>query len=135
MGKRLHGESLFSNMDYNEESVAKLGHVAATDENFFFHTIVELPTDVPVGMLIGMLQTTFFGTDKIATDLLFFIEPEHRGQCAEAIQEITTRYSRWGFYKGAKRVYLVSSTGIEPERTEHAYEACGFRKIGTVHEA
>jgi len=135
MGKRLHSESLFRSMDYHEEMVEKLGRFASADDNFFFQVIVHIETDVPVGMLIGMMQSTFFGLDKIAADMLFFVEPEHRGQCNAALREITTHYRNWGFYRGAKRVYLITSTGIEPERTAKAYEACGFKQVGTVHEA
>jgi hypothetical protein len=136
MGKRLHEESLFRDMEYSEDAVTALGHVAREDtEHYFLHVIVDVEQEVPVGMLLAMLTPTYFGGDRIANDLLLMIEPAHRGHCGSALKEITSRYRNWGFHKGAKRVYLASTTGIEPERTRDIYEVCGFHQVGTIHEA
>lgn len=135
MGKRLHAKSLFKDMDYNEEQVIAVGNMARTNDHCFLHVIVDLEQDVPIGILMAMVTPTYFGKDFVANDMLLMVEEEHRGKCGAALREITTRYKNWAFHKGAKRVYLSTSTGIDTEKTKEAFEACGFHQVGTLHEA
>jgi hypothetical protein len=135
MGKRMHGDSLFNAMEFNDEQVTSIGMMARESDTMFLHVIVDVEQDVPVGMLLATLSPSFFGKDLVANDLLLLIEDEHRGHCGSALKEITSRYKNWAFHKGAKRVYLATSTGLMAEKTKEAYEACGFRQVGTIHEA
>lgn len=134
MGKRMHAESLFKDMEYDENKVYRMAHAAA--EGFgFFNVIVHMETEVPVGMLLAYVTMSFFGRDLVGNDLVLVVEPEHRGRCGHELKQLIGNYHIWAKHMGAKRVYLGSSTGIDPERTAKLFESCGFKQIGTLHEA
>jgi len=136
MGRRMHDESAFRNMNFDEQKVAKLLFMAITNKDFLFaHVIIHEPTEVPVGGLLAGLSQTYFGSDFVSNDLMLMVEREHRGRCFDAVMRLTALYREWGIERGAKRIYLGTSTGIEPETTRRVLEACGFKQIGTLHEA
>jgi hypothetical protein len=135
MGRRLHDNSAFRNMSYDSEQVEKLGHMALANGTMFLRIIEHIPTEVPVGILLAYLQPTYFGRDLVANDMLLLVEEEHRGKCFDAIRYITSMYRDWAQAAGAKRIYLGTSTGVDPEKTRTVLEKCGFHQIGTLHEA
>lgn len=135
MGRRLHDNSAFRNMNYDEQQVEKLGYVALGTNTMFLRVIEHVPTEVPIGLLLAHLQQSYFGSDLVANDMLLMIEEEHRGQCFDALRYLTAMYRDWAQTAGAKRVYLGTSTGVDPERARIALEKCGFHQIGTLHEA
>ena len=136
MGSRLHKESAFRDMDYDYETIVPIVRSAvAGAPNLFFHCIVHVPTEVPVGMLLAVVMKSYFGKDYVANDMLLYVDREHRGLVGAELRELIDDYNMWARQRGAKRVYLSSSTTIDPDRTEKLFEACGFHKIGTLHEA
>jgi hypothetical protein len=136
IGRRLHDNSKFRFMEYDEDRVMILGYTALDNPGHMFLMIIEdTEAEVPVGMLLAGLQQSYFGKDYVANDLLLLVEEEHRGRCMSALRRITALYREWAVERGARRVYLSTSTGVDPERTRVALEACGFHQIGTIHEA
>jgi hypothetical protein len=135
LGKKWHEESLFRSMDFDEKRCNDIVQYAMGSENHFVYVIALMPEDVPVGGLFARLQDTFFGKDMIADDVLFFVEMEHRTPSVLAVRELLSKYKHWGHHKGASRVFLAVSSGIEPEQTAKVLDACGFTQVGTVHEA
>lgn len=123
-------------MRYDEAHVMQIGYTALEGPSpLFLQAIIHIETEIPVGFLLACVTCSFFGPDLVANDLVLCIEPEYRGKCGMAIKQLTERYKNWARGVGAKRIYLATSTGIEPEHTRLAYEACGFHVIGTIHEA
>lgn len=135
MGKRLHAESLFSHMDYDEGPLVEYVRKAMQMPFYFFWCIVDQEQEVPIGMLFASLQKTYFGVDMVANDLILMVEKEHRGTCGTALGALINEYKQWAFKMGAKRVYLGTSTGIDPEATERLFQHSGFHKIGALYEA
>ena len=136
IGRRLHDNSKFRDMEYNEDRVMILGYTAMDHPQHMFLMIIEdTETEVPVGFLLAGLQQSFFGKDFVANDLTLVVEDEHRGRCMDALRRITALYREWALERGAKRIYLGTSTGVDPERTRAVFEACGFQQVGTLHEA
>lgn len=135
MGERLHKESLFSHMDYDEETFITFLRTMMQSPYGFFWCIVDQEQDIPIGMLLATLQKTYFGKDFIATDLILVVDKERRGTCGTAFVSLVNEYKQWAFKMGAKRVYLGSSSGVDPEATENILERAGFHKVGSIHEA
>jgi len=135
MGKRLHAESMFSHMDYNEDELIGFVQQAMQSPYTFFWCIVDQEQEVPIGMLLATIQKSYFGKDFVANDLVIMVEKEHRGSCGSALASIINEYKQWAFKSGAKRVYLGTSTGIDPENAEALYKRVGFSKIGVLYEA
>jgi hypothetical protein len=135
MGKRMYLESKFSHMDYDEDMLIGFVQEVIKSPYTFFWVIVDQENEVPIGMLFASIQKSFFGKDFVANDLVMMVEKEHRGSCGSALASLIKEYKRWAFRLGAKRVYLGTSTGIDPEATEELYRRVGFSKIGALYEA
>jgi GNAT superfamily N-acetyltransferase len=135
MARRLHDNSKFRNMHFDDEQVEKLGHQALDTKTMFIRIIEHVPTEVPIGMLLAYVSQSIFGRDLVANDIVLLVEEEHRGRCFDAVKYITAQYRDWAQTAGAKRIYLSTSTGVDPEAARKVYEACGFHQIGTLHEA
>lgn len=135
MGKRMHAESKFAHMDFNEEETTAFVTKLLETPYAFFWVIVDQEQEVPIGMLIAAMQKSYFGKDFVANDFILMVEKEHRGSCGSALVSLIREYRQWAFKMGAKRVYLGTSTGIDAENTEALYQRVGFSKIGALYEA
>lgn len=135
MGARMHAESsTFRHMDYSFAKVAELGAQAILDEsNLFLRVISRKEDDVAVGMFLANMQTSYFGKDRIANDLLVMVEKEHRGHCYYQMQEIAGEYKLWARERGAKIIWLATSTGIETDKTSMLFASLGFPPVGRLH--
>lgn len=135
MGYKLHRESsTFRHMDYDVKKVAELGARAVLDESeLFLRVIANKSDDVAVGMFLACMSTSYFGKDRVANDMLIMVEKEHRGHCYYQLQEIAGEYKLWARERGAKVIWLATSTGIETDKTSMLFASLGFPPVGKLH--
>lgn len=96
----------------------KLYTQARTDPNW---TAIERPG----GILIGMVGPSLLGPFKVAQELVWWVDPAHRGNSADMV----TEYEAWAISKGVKAIKLTSLE-IFP-RTERIYARMGYSKLET----
>lgn len=135
MGDRMHKESsTFRHMNYDYNKVAQLGATAMQDDSeLFLRVIARKENDVAVGMFLARIDTSYFGTDRIASDLLIMVEKEHRGHCYYQMQEIAREYKSWARERDAKIIWLATSTGIETDKVSMLFSSLGFPPVGKLH--
>lgn len=134
IGEQFHKESRYSHMDFSYEKVAEQAVVALEIPNKEFFQVITYNDEV-VGMLSATMDQTAFGIDAVAHDRMLGLAKEHRNKCFVALQKIIDNYHKWAREKGAKRIFLSTTTGVEPEKTAKLYETMGFHQVGTIHEA
>lgn len=131
-GQELHHQSAYAHMDYDCGKVAQLAFVALQKpDQFFIETITH--NDVPIGLLFAGLSESYFGTDKMAKDLVFFVIPQAQGRCGDAMREMVENYRAWAIENGAKMITLGVSTQINAEKTRGLFEHMGFPQTGSLH--
>ena len=136
IGQQLHKVSAYSHMDFDKgKMLSSLSHSLEHPDRFFLQVILEKTHGTVVGVVWCMLQDNYFGSDYVASDLLVLISEEHRGPSFPALQRSVADYRKWAVERNARRIFLSTTTGIEPEKTEKMYEYLGFRRVGTIHEA
>lgn len=135
LGEEWHKESAFSHMEYNVSKVAALLSMSLVKKEMFVQVMIEKQTGKVVGLMWAELQESYFGRDKVANDWMLGVAKEHRGKCTNALFHLVNNYRAWAIESGARRIYLATTTGVEPEKTEATFERLGFHKIGTIHEA
>ena len=86
---------------------------------------------VVVGLLLGYVTTFSFGDDKLAQDIVLFIEPTARGGVG-ALRMIE-RYVAWAQEKGCVEVQLGESSGANPELVDKLFTHAGFKQIGQLY--
>lgn len=66
----------------------------------------------------------------VASDLLFYIEPEYRGTVTALM--LVKEYRTWASDLGCAEARLSLASGINEERVGRAYDILGFKPFGTV---
>jgi GNAT superfamily N-acetyltransferase len=94
-----------------------------------FFTVVVYDKD-PVAVFMGYkYEHPFFKGDTLASDLLMYVSPEHRG--GMIAPRLVKRYIKWATDLGVRYIQLGQSTGIgSMERVAKFYEGMGFKTVG-----
>lgn len=81
-----------------------------------------------VGILAGAIDTLFFSREKVASDLMYFVEKGGDGH------GLLREFREWAMNKGvAMAGVTVSFGGNDIERTGRLIEKTGFQKAGGVY--
>ena len=131
MGRRMHGEGAYSFLPYDAEKLRRLMLTIIKEPETYCGLVTEAGGSL-VGMFGGYLTDYFFCEERLACDLLLFVEREHRGSSA-ALRMIRA-FSRWAAERGAREVCLGVSTNINAERTGEFYERMGFARVGGLYK-
>ena len=131
MGAAMHAESAFAPLDYSREKCRLLcrRYIEHPDANF--GAVASLEGQL-VGMYMGYITPYFFGNDTIATDILWYVRPEHRGSRAGML--LLSAFQDWAREQGAAEVCAGVSTAVEPEKTGAALERWGYRHVGGIYK-
>lgn len=128
MGRQLHAESpRYRDSRYLPEKVEALGrslipaggtHVAEKDGRI-------------IGMLAGYVAEQWFSDYKVASDLTFYIAPEHR-KTSRAALLLVRAFEQWAIASGAKEIIPGTSTQIDVESTTRFYTKMGYAVYGNT---
>jgi GNAT superfamily N-acetyltransferase len=135
LGRRLHDESPhFVRYEYSSEKVAALARRLIVGESLLSPPpggvlVAELEGRI-VGMIVGLVIEHFFGSSRFATDLTFYVAPEHRG--GSTAVRLIRAFEEWARENGAQYFVPGTSTEIQPERTLELYKHLGYRLSGYV---
>ncbi len=81
-----------------------------------------------VGMLSGAVGTHYHSPALAASVLSWYVLPEHRGSLAAV--KLLHGFRRWARNRGAVRVYVHVSSGIDLARTDRMLKRLGFALRG-----
>lgn len=86
------------------------------------------------GGFYGVINKMFFSDELMARDVGWWVKQSRRGSFA-AIR-LLEDFETWAKSKGAQKVMIGQSSGIDIEKTTKLYQHCGYRIIGynTVKE-
>jgi GNAT superfamily N-acetyltransferase len=129
LGRAMHAESTFKNMDFDRkiagETILRLmesptGYMMmACDEN-----------DEPIGGIAALVTQAFFGKDKVASEMAFYVSPDRRGRLAGA--RLAQAYVAWAKVMGAKRINAGNSAGMNDELYVRFWTGLGFKRAGSL---
>lgn len=81
-----------------------------------------------LGAMAGICVDHWCFDGKTASDLILYVRPGERGAWVGV--NLVRAYRRWAIEQGAERIYLGTSTGIEPERFRALFQRLGFEHVG-----
>lgn len=81
-----------------------------------------------IGMIICALNEPFFSYDKMVTDLLVYVQAEHRGSFA--FVKLIRALERWAKKQGDLPIAIGVSSEIHAEKTVKLYQRLGYRLTG-----
>lgn len=129
LGRRAHEESEYRGLVFDEDKCRALCEAAISSDAFI--AMVAVTEETITGILLAAVADAYFSTDKTAGDLLVYVPPEHRG--TRSFYMLAVAYVVQAREKGARLIFLRSSTGIETEKTESLYRRLGFKKMGGIY--
>jgi len=88
--------------------------------------ILYLKDEVPVGMIIGSASETNISFDKMAHELIWWIEPEHRG--GRAAIELFQAFEFWAKKVGCTLVQVSLVETEHAPKVEKIYSRFGYRQ-------
>ena len=86
-----------------------------------------------VGMLMGVAAPHFHAPELGASLLSWYVLPEYRG--SQAAIKLLHGFRRWARNRGAVRLYIGVTSGIDVARTDRLLRRLGFRPCGGNYEA
>lgn len=122
LGRRMHEESWYRDFDYDDAKVREF--IGLTLDNPAYLGLVLEREEQIVGFLWAAETEHFFGREKYACDIVFFIAPEHRGGMAAV--RMVRAFEAWCRIRRVKEIHIGTSTGVATERTMKFYEKMGF---------
>lgn len=130
LGRLMHRESAYRDLDFSESKVRQLALVGANSSGWYLRLAYEGET--PVGLMAGQIVGYYFGDDRMASDLAWYVVPERRGTPIAVC--LAKGYVDWAWSMGVREVKLSTSTNVEAEKTARLLERMGFERIGTIHK-
>lgn len=131
MGREMHGESAYAFLPYDADKVRALVARIIEHPESYCGLVVEDGQRV-VGILGGYLTDYFFCDEKLACDLVVFVEPEYRG--SPAAGRLIHGFCEWARQRGAREVCLGLSTQFKTEHVDRFYRALGFTPVGGLYK-
>jgi GNAT superfamily N-acetyltransferase len=131
MGRHMHAESAFAFLPYEPEKVHSLVTDIIEHPETYCGLVAEHDQAL-VGMLGGYLTDYFFCHEKLACDLVLFVEPDHRSSPAAA--RLIQGFRQWARARGAREVCLGVSTNINTAGIDRFYRSLGFTPVGGLYK-
>lgn len=129
IGHMAHEESEYRTMEFSEEKCKHLCRQIILKPEMFGR--VAERDGVIVGVAIGGIFPPYFSSDLNASDLLFYVLPEHRG--SRAFYVLCIEFIAWAKISGAKLIFMRNTTGVMPGKVGELYERMGFSKVGGIY--
>lgn len=132
LGEQLHRESpRWSRIPFvRERAETMIRGLIAIDDGVVF--VAEVDGQV-VGGIAGVIEQHWASTARVAHEVSFFMDREHRGGFSAC--RLICALRAWGEIRGAAWLHVGTSTGVDPEMTARLYEKLGFERCSIGLEA
>jgi len=130
LGKVMHEETAFSDVEWNPKKVHDFGVTAVLDDSFCIYVAED--NGVPVGMVIAEAVPYFFSDELRVCDHLWYVAKEYRGGpvAVKLIEELIEFAKR----KEVSEIYSGVSTNLEADKTGALLTQIGYQHIGGFYK-
>jgi len=112
-----------SRLGWNSAKAFEFYSHCVNDESFFIECLVSEDEGV-VGFLTGFTAASFFSHALQATEITWFVLPEHR-KSVKSI-ELLKHFETWAADKGAVNINMGSLECAQPEKLAKLYKSRGY---------
>lgn len=130
LGKEMHVESEFKDLHWNEEKVLKWLDMNVKSPNRF--VLCAYDESTLAGVFIGSISEFYFGNDRLASDLLWYVGVDYRG--GRVGIRLLKEFEKWAREQNVDRIQVGVSSGMSIERTGALLERMGFNQIGGLYK-
>lgn len=129
LGEMLHQESTYRDIPYSRQKVAALMTKLIAEDGVVF---VSKKDGVVVGGIAGGVTPYWFSDELVGYEYSFFLEPGSRHGISAL--KLINAFKAWCKARGAKRLRMGITTGINADGTARFYRMAGFSDAGALFE-
>lgn len=119
--RKFHDNSPYREFSFNPEKVSTL--ILHMINNPIGLILILEKDGIPVGCLAAVVEDFLFGNDRTAMEIMFWVEPGHRGMGS---WELPRAYQFWANKLGCKIVTMSSLEGGNTVALDRIYRGMGF---------
>lgn len=123
-GRKFHALSPLSDVPFNETKVEQTAIDLLQGPKERGIILVWEEDNSPVGCLVGIVSEPYFSTESIASELVFWIEPEYRK--LSTVNRLIEAYEYWANRVGAKITCLSCFNSLKGDTLVRMYERKGY---------
>ena len=123
----MHCESAYAFLPFDRGKVADEIRACVTNPESQCGFVAQCDARI-IGVLGGYLGEYFFCRERVASDMVFYVEPSFRGTLVPF--RLVRAFREWARARGAAELCLGISTDVHPERTGKFYELMGLKFVG-----
>lgn len=129
LGPQIHAESRHAALpfDANKTGAALRAMIERTEQEQCFLIAIGSDGDI-IGFFIGYAAEYFFSRDQVATDVLFYVKPEHRGSSAAV--KLIHAFRKWALARQVAEMRICMTTGVAIDRFDRFVRRLGFQYTG-----
>ena len=130
MGREFHKNSNFSDLEFDPLFIdAHFRRLMSRDACCL---LIAVDSSRTIGFISGSASGAMFGPDTIASEDLFYVEPDMRGAKSGVSTELLRAFCHWAADQGAARISIANSAGTDDDKFQRLLETYGFQKAGSV---
>lgn len=126
LGRLMHAESNYAPLVFSEVVYRHFLQAVIDHDNGC--VLVAERNHGLIGVYIGVVANAFFSTDKVANDVLLYVEPHFRG--GMTAMRLIKAFEQWAVEQGAVQIRPGISVGGEIDVAARLYRAAGFETAG-----
>lgn len=132
LGANMHLESDYRYTEYSPDKCRELGCAVINSGHML--GLVSIRQNEITGFFIGGISEHYFSKGLISSDILLYVNPEHRGGLTGA--RLIKSYVKWAKCSGVPNdsIRLDQTAGIAPKIVDRLYKKLGFYPIGTHYK-
>jgi GNAT superfamily N-acetyltransferase len=128
---RLYDEGAYAFLPFDHDKVKHLIHTSIDNPQTRCIFVAEEGNTI-AGLFIGYLTDYIICDEKLACDVLLFVDKKYRG--TTAAMRLIKEFRKWANAHHAREVCLGISTDIDAESTGKFYERMGFTRVGGIYK-
>lgn len=128
LGRLVHAEGVSNAFPYSPDKVRALAQQAVGEKKNRYGLLLAEIDGKAVGMLVGMVDGLFFSDAVVATSLVFFVVPEHRGSMAAV--KLLHAFKKWAKACNAQAIQIHVTNGVRMSQADRLMKKLGFRQTG-----
>ena len=130
MGARMHAAGKYAFLPYDKAKLLALAKGLHDSPNGIL--IVAAEDNRLIGMIVGFVEEFYFCRQKLARDLLVWVEESERG--SKAGTYLISAFEEWAKSRGAVETCLCDTNGGDSERIGALYRRIGYERVGGIYK-
>ena len=129
MGPGMHADTILSRFTYSEEKALRsLEQLLSDKKGTHCLLLAEGQNQQIVGVFLGYVSDYFFSQYLVAGNLVFWVDPDHRG--TPAAIKLISAFRRWAENRKVKELSINITSGVDLNRADRFLGKLGFSYTG-----